>query len=115
MNLCLFVGNLAKDVELRELPSGTKVAKVRLAVNNKRRDDLPQETAFLDLEAWDSAAEYLATTFKKGSRIFVQCSVKNDNWTSKDGQKKSRTVFRINNFGAVQKTKRVEEVDDVCF
>ena len=35
VNKVILVGNLGKDPEIRTLPSGTKVANLRLAVNGR--------------------------------------------------------------------------------
>ena len=38
INRVVLVGNLTRDPELRQLPSGTSVCKLRIAVNTRQKD-----------------------------------------------------------------------------
>jgi single-strand DNA-binding protein len=100
MNACNFIGNLTRDVELRYTNSGKAVANFCLAVNTgsyKKDDQWVNEVAFLEFEAWDTGAERLAEHAKKGTKLAVESSIKEETW-EKDGQKRKQLKFRCNRF-----------------
>jgi len=95
MNKVLLIGNLTRDPEVRYTPSGTAVAQLRLAVNRRFRDrdnNWRDNTVFLDVEVWGRQAENLSQQVKKGWSVFVDGHLKMDEWTSKDGTKRSKLV-----------------------
>jgi single-strand DNA-binding protein len=95
MNKVLLIGNLTRDPEVRYTPSGTAVAQLRLAVNRRFRDrdnNWRDNTVFLDVEVWGRQAEALSQQVKKGWSVFVDGHLKMDEWTSKDGTKRSKLV-----------------------
>jgi single-strand DNA-binding protein len=101
MNECIFMGNLTRDVQVDKVGKSS-VAKFTIAVSRKYKKasgEAAEEVAYLDMEAWDSGGETIAKWFKKGSRILVTCSVKQENWDDKEtGKKRSRYKFRVNQF-----------------
>lgn len=101
MNICMFTGNLTRDVEIKTVGT-TKVASFGLAVSRKfkKGDGTDKvETNFFDMEVWDKAAETIAKFFKKGSPITVQCSAKQETWDDKaGGGKRSKIKFRVDQF-----------------
>ena len=106
MNRCTFFGRLTRDPELKAVGANSKKVSVGLAVDRfyKRKDGKGgKETTFINLEAWDSAAELIADKLRKGDPILVDdASVKVDTWDDKEsGNKRSKTYFRINEFSFV--------------
>ena len=58
-NKVVLVGRLTRDVELRHTGSGTAVAEISLAVNNRRRNqqgEWEDEASFFDVTLWDRDA-----------------------------------------------------------
>lgn len=90
-NRVILVGNLTRDVELRYIPSGTAVAEIGLAVNDrvKKGDEWIDETTFVDVTLWARTAETAQQYTSKGSTILVEGRLKLDTW-EKDGQKRSK-------------------------
>ena len=124
MNITILKGNLARDPELRVVnTSGKQTAVVNFTVavsreytkNNGEKDKI---TSFINCEAWDSGAEVIAESFKKGDLVMVEGSLRNDTW-EKDGVKHSSLKVRVNNFSKITKlsraTKSQEEVEPVAF
>lgn len=111
-------GNLARDPELREVGSGerkTSVVNFTIAVNRDFvKSDGTQDriTSFINCEAWDSGADAIGLSFKKGDLVMVEGSLRNDSW-EKDGVKHSTLKVRVNNFAKIQKTKRAVKTADV--
>lgn len=90
-NRVILVGNLTRDPELRYIPSGTAVANVGLAVNDrvKKNDQWVDETTFVDVTLWGRTAEIANEYLSKGSSVLIEGRLKYDAW-EKDGQKFSK-------------------------
>ena len=110
MNDCLFVGNLTRDPELKQTKSGTPVVTFSLAINAWRGKDKPAEVSYLDFEAWDTGAEYIANNGKKGDQMFVKCLAKQDRWKNAEGEGRSKILFRVNEFLFLRRKDKVAEV-----
>lgn len=114
-------GNLTRDPELRTLPnSNTSVVKLSIASSEKfkgKDGKDREEVAFLDCEAWDSAAENIANNFKKGDPIMVSARARTESWTDAEGKKRSTLRFRVETFGKVlangSKTNNSSDESDV--
>jgi single-strand DNA-binding protein len=111
MNIVLLKGNLARDPELRVVGSGDKQTSVvnftvatsrEYTKNNGEKDKI---TSFINCEAWDSGAEVIGESFKKGDLVLVEGSLRNDSW-EKDGVKHNTLKVRVNNFSKITKLSR---------
>jgi single-strand DNA-binding protein len=106
MNITLLRGNLARDPELRVVNTGgkqTSVVNFTVAVSReytKASGDKDKITSFINCEAWDSGADMIAESFKKGDLVMVEGSLRNDTW-EKDGVKHSSLKVRVNNFSKI--------------
>lgn len=93
LNKVLLIGRLTRDPELRYTPSGTPLCEFGLAVNRffKGKDGARQEeTTFVDVTAWSRTAELANQYLKKGRQAFVEGYLKLDQWTTPEGQKRSK-------------------------
>jgi single-strand DNA-binding protein len=108
MNITILRGNLARDPELRTVNTGgkqTSVVNFTVAVSReytKASGDKDKITSFINCEAWDSGAEVIGSSFKKGDLVMVEGSLRNDSW-EKDGVKHSTLKVRVNNFSKITK------------
>ena len=88
------MGNLTRDPELRQLPSGQAVCTLRLAVSRPYRTasgENREDTLFVDVVAWGRQAETSNTYLRKGSSIFVEGSLRLEQWQDKTtGQSRQR-------------------------
>ncbi len=91
-NRVVLVGNLTRDPELRYIPSGTAVADIGLAVNDrvKRDNQWVDETTFVDITLWGRTAEVANEYTSKGSSILIEGRLKFEQWETNDGQKRSK-------------------------
>lgn len=114
MNIVMLRGNLARDPELRVVninDKQTSVVNFTVATSReftKANGTQDKVTSFIQCEAWDSGAEAIASSFKKGDLVMIEGSLRNDSW-EKDGVKHSTLKLRVNNFGKIVKTKRSEK------
>jgi|TARA_B100001094_G_scaffold331180_1_gene398654 single-strand DNA-binding protein len=108
MNLVILRGNIARDPELRYVnTSGRETAVINFTVavsreftkNNGEQDKV---TTFVNCEAWDTGAEAIGNSFRKGDLVMIEGSLRNDSW-EKDGIKRSTMKVRVNNFARIQK------------
>lgn len=91
-NRVVLVGNLTRDIELRETPSGASVADASIAVNDRRKqgDDWVEETSFVDLTLWNKTAQNAAEYLSKGSPILIEGRLKQDSWENESGEKRTK-------------------------
>ncbi|WP_334136988.1 single-stranded DNA-binding protein, partial [Corynebacterium variabile] len=92
------VGNVVADPELRYTPSGAAVANFRVASTPRRFDSqsnqwVDGEALFLACNIWKQAAENVANSLTKGSRVIVQGRLKQRSYETREGEK--RTVYEV--------------------
>lgn len=91
LNQVILMGNLTRDPDLRYTPQGTAVARLGLAVNERRPGQEPGEkTHFIEVQAWRGLAEW-AAELKRGEGLLVIGRLVNDSWTSSTGERRSQT------------------------
>jgi single-strand DNA-binding protein len=91
-NQVILMGNLTRDPEVRQIPSGQSVCSFSLALNRsyKGADGEWQEaTDYVDVVAWGPLGERVAQYMTKGSRCLVQGRIQSRSW-EQDGQKRSK-------------------------
>lgn len=91
-NRVILVGNLTRDVDVRYLQSGTTVADIGLAVNDRRKTssgEWVEDTTFVDVTLWGRTAEVAGEYLSKGSPILIEGRLKLDTWET-EGQKRSK-------------------------
>lgn len=92
MNRVILMGRLVADPETRYTPSNTSISRFRLAVNRGGKQAEGQPSAdFFDIVAWQKTAEFVGKHFKKGMQVLIEGRLRNDQWTDKEGQKRTRT------------------------
>ena len=84
MNVVTLIGNLATDVDLRELDGGKQVANFLLAIDRPSRD----EADFVRIAVWDKQAEVCARYLTKGKRIALDGRLRSRSW-EEDGKRRS--------------------------
>lgn len=101
-NQVVLLGNVTRDVELRNLSGGGTVAEFGLAMNRKYKTangEEREEVCFVDCTAFGKPAEVLAQYVKKGRPLLVQGRLKFDAWDDKNtGAKRSRLTVVVENF-----------------
>lgn len=101
LNKTLLMGHLTRDPELRYTPNNTAVCAFGLAVNRRwknQQGEAQEEVTFVDLEAWGRTAEVINQYVKRGDPLFVEGRLKLDQWTDKDGGKRSKLKVVVESF-----------------
>jgi len=89
MNQSIITGNLTAEVETRSVGE-QQISRFTLACNEGER------VIFMPVEAWNMP--HLTDYLGKGSRVLVSGALKQDNWKTDSGEKRSRVLlnaFRV--------------------
>ena len=91
INRVVLTGNLTADPELRPLPSGTSVGRLRLAVNTRRKNgqtgEWEEKANYFDVTVWGAQAENCAQYLAKGRPVAIDGRLEWREW-EQDGQKR---------------------------
>lgn len=92
LNQCVLVGRLARDVEVKELESGKKVANITLAVPRPYKNELGEyDTDFIDCTLWEGVAINTSEYCHKGDIIGIKGRIQTNNYENEDGEKRKST------------------------
>lgn len=92
MNKVILVGNLTKDPELSETPSGVAVCKFSLAVSRDYTNaEGNRDTDFFNITVWRGRAENCGKYLKKGNKVAIVGSLQTRSYEDKDGIKRNVT------------------------
>ncbi|MCK4776904.1 MAG: single-stranded DNA-binding protein [Actinomycetia bacterium] len=89
LNLAVVEGNLTKDPEIKETPTGSKLCNFYIGVNRDYKDrdgNFIPHASFIKVTAWAKLAEICATYLKKGNRVLVNGVLRQYRWEDKDGK-----------------------------
>ncbi|MBX3043753.1 MAG: single-stranded DNA-binding protein [Candidatus Kapabacteria bacterium] len=88
VNKVILVGNLGKDPELRSTPQGKSVCTFSIATSERYLDKASNEwkdaTEWHNVVLWERLAEYWAQRLKKGSKAYIEGSLRHRSY-EKDG------------------------------
>src|SRR3954453_1573893 len=95
VNKVILLGNLGKDPEVKYTPSGTPVAKITLATNERFKDksgEWQDRTEWHNVVLWQRLAEIAGEYLKKGGKVYIEGRLQTRSWDDKtSGQKKYMT------------------------
>ncbi len=100
LNKAMIIGNLTRDPEIRNTPSGQAVAAFSVATNLIWTDQSGQQqkkTEFHNIVAWRKLADICAKYLHKGSKVFIEGRLQTTDWTGQDGVKRYRTEIVAEN------------------
>ncbi len=98
LNQVTLMGNLTRDPELRQTPTGQNVTSFSLALNRNYKDssgEWKEVTDYVDIVCWGPLAERVAQYMSKGRRCLVQGRLQSRSW-EQDGQKRSKVEVLAN-------------------
>jgi single-strand DNA-binding protein len=98
------VGNLTDDPELRFTPSGAAVAKFRIASTPRFMDKASGqwkdgEPLFLACNIWREAAEHVAESLNRGSRVIVTGRLRQRSYETREGEKRTVIELEVDEIG----------------
>ena len=94
-NKVILMGNLTRDPEIKQLPNGSAVGQIGLAVNrtwfDKATNTRKEEVTFVDVTLWGKVAEVAGQYLAKGWSVLIEGRLSLDQWDDKaTGQKRSK-------------------------
>ncbi len=93
-NRIILMGNLTRDPEHKQLPSGQAVCRLGLAANrqfrNKQSGEMVQEVCYVDVDVWGPQAESCKQYLSKGRPVLVEGRLKLDSWQDQDNKPRSK-------------------------
>jgi single-strand DNA-binding protein len=91
VNKVILLGNLGKDPEVKYTPSGTPVAKLTVATNDRYKDKEGQwqdRTEWHNVVLWQRLAEIAGEYLKKGSKVYIEGKLQTRSWEDKQTNQK---------------------------
>lgn len=100
-NTVQLIGNLGADPETKQLPSGQRMATLRVATTERYKaanNEWKEDTQWHRIVAWGKQAERVAEKLRKGSKIALQGRLVHRQWDAPDGQKRYMTEVVLSDF-----------------
>jgi single-strand DNA-binding protein len=91
LNRVQLIGNLGKDPEIKYTPSGTPVAKITLATNERFKDksgEWQDRTEWHNVVLWQRMAEIAGEYLKKGGKVYIEGRLQTRSWDDKQTNQK---------------------------
>jgi single-strand DNA-binding protein len=85
VNVVTLIGNLASEVELKDVGEDMQVASFLLAVDRPGKD----EADFIRISTWNKQAESCARYLVKGRRVALDGRLRSSSWEDSDGNRRS--------------------------
>jgi single-strand DNA-binding protein len=96
INRVVLTGNLTRDPELRNLPSGTAVCSLRLAVNTRRKSssgEWEDKPNYFDITVWGAQGENCARYLAKGRPIAVDGRLEWREWGDEGSKRQAIDII----------------------
>lgn len=100
-NRITIVGYLGRDPEIRYTPDGQAVCNFSVATSEKRKDrsgEAQDITTWFKITVWGKRAEIANQYLSKGKQIYIEGTLRQEEWTDRDGAKRTSLVVNASNF-----------------
>ncbi|HHH36740.1 MAG TPA: single-stranded DNA-binding protein [Gammaproteobacteria bacterium] len=88
VNKVILIGNLGRDPEVRYMPSGGAVTNVTIATTESWKDkqtgERQERTEWHNVVFYNRLAEIVGEYLKKGSKVYVEGSLRTRKWQDKN-------------------------------
>ncbi len=100
VNKVILLGNVGKDPEIKFAATGNAVASFSIATSERFKDkngEWTDRTEWHNIVAFGKLAEIIRDYVKKGSKLYVEGSLRTQSWDDKaSGQKRYKTEIVLN-------------------
>jgi single-strand DNA-binding protein len=100
INKVILIGNLGADPETRAMPSGMTVANIRVATSESWKDkqsgESKERTEWHNVAMFGRLGEIAGEYLKKGSKVYIEGSLRTRKWQDKQGQDRYTTEIIAN-------------------
>ena len=107
-NSVMLIGRPGAEPEVRNLNSNNKVARFRLAVDERRMNanrEWVNDTQWFTIVAWGKMADRVENNVRKGLQVAVDGSLRNNEWTDDKGQRHTNIEVWANDLFLIDKVK----------
>jgi single-strand DNA-binding protein len=95
-NQVILFGRLTANPELKQTQNGQTLCNITIAVDRPKSKDGYQIADFINCNAWGKTADNIAKYFTKGKPILIVGSLRDNNYTDKNGTKHYSKVVLVN-------------------
>lgn len=97
-NKITIVGYLGKDPEIRYLPDSTAVCSFSVATTEKtkRGGESQEQTTWFRVAVWGKQGEACSQYLAKGSQVYIEGRLSQNDYTDRDGNRRSSLEVRAN-------------------
>ncbi len=114
MNKVFLIGNLTRDPELRETPSGVAMCRFAIAVQRPySSQDGERQTDFFECTAWRGLGETIARFTKKGNKVAVSGSIQIRNYEDNQGARRTAVDVIVQDCEFLTPKSASDSFDDV--
>jgi single-strand DNA-binding protein len=100
INKVILIGNLGRDPETRYMPSGGAVTNITVATSETWKDkntgEQQERTEWHRVVFFNRLAEIAGEYLKKGSKVYIEGSLRTRKWQGQDGQDRYTTEIVAN-------------------
>jgi len=100
INKVILIGNLGADPEIRYMPNGSAVANISVATNDSWKDkqtgELQERTEWHKVSLFDKLAQIVGEYLKKGSKVYIEGSIRTRKWQDQSGNDRYTTEIIAN-------------------
>jgi single-strand DNA-binding protein len=105
VNKVILVGNLGRDPEIKQMPSGSSIANLSVATSETWRDkasgERKEKTEWHRVVVFNEGLVRIAEQYlKKGSKVYLEGQLETRKWQDKDGNDKYSTEVVLRNFNS---------------
>ncbi len=100
LNRATILGNVTRDPELKQIPSGQSVCSFGVATNRAWTDAAGQkqeQVEFHNVVTWAKLAEICGQYITKGKKVYVEGRLQTRDWEGQDGVRRYRTEIVADN------------------
>ncbi|MCI0663446.1 MAG: single-stranded DNA-binding protein [Acidobacteria bacterium] len=100
-NRITIVGYLGKDPEIRYTPDGQAVCNFSVATSERRKDrtgEAQEITTWFKITVWGKRAEVANQYLAKGKQIYIEGTLRQEEWTDREGTKRTSLVVNASDF-----------------
>lgn len=101
VNKVIIIGNLGQDPEVRYMPSGGAVTNLSIATSESWKDkdtgQNQERTEWHRIALFNRLAEIAGEYLRKGSKVYIEGSLRTRKWQDKNGQDRYTTEIVANN------------------
>ena len=116
INKVILIGNLGQDPETKFLPSGGAVTNISLATSESWKDkqtgQMQERTEWHRVVFFNKLAEIAGEYLKKGSKVYVEGSLRTRKWQGQDGQDRYTTEIVASEMQMLDGNRNSNQPDD---